>query len=68
MYGRKTAALADFTVRQEAIEDVLEAVKTLRTQPRTSCAGRGRKQSHRGRSAYDASAEEMTRGAPITST
>ena len=34
VYGARSGALADFTVTQEVIEDVLEAVKTLRTQPR----------------------------------
>jgi dienelactone hydrolase len=33
VHGAKVAALKDFTVRQEVIEDVLEAVKVLRTQP-----------------------------------
>jgi alpha-beta hydrolase superfamily lysophospholipase len=33
VHGAKAAALTDFTVKQEVIEDVLEAVKTLRALP-----------------------------------
>ena len=34
VHGAKVAALTDFTVNQEVIEDVIEAVKALRAQPR----------------------------------
>jgi dienelactone hydrolase len=33
VHGAKMAALTDFTVQQEVIEDALEAVKALRTRP-----------------------------------
>src|SRR5579864_3038800 len=33
VHGAKMAALTDFTVQQEVIEDALEAVRALRTQP-----------------------------------
>jgi uncharacterized protein len=38
VYGAKTAALADFTVNEEVIADVLEAVNALRAQPRIDSA------------------------------
>jgi hypothetical protein len=38
VHGSKAAALTDFTVNQEVIEDVLEAVKALRAQPRIDSA------------------------------
>jgi dienelactone hydrolase len=34
VHGQKAAALTNFTVSQEVIDDVLEAVKALRAQPR----------------------------------
>lgn len=34
VHGQKVAALTNFTVSQEVIDDVLEAVKALRAQPR----------------------------------
>ena len=39
VHGAKVAALKDFTVRQEVIEDVLEAVKALRAQPIIDLSG-----------------------------
>jgi dienelactone hydrolase len=33
VYGPKLAGIADFTVKQEVLDDVLEAVKTLRANP-----------------------------------
>ena len=33
MYAAKTAALTDFTVKEEVIDDVLEAIKAVRAQP-----------------------------------
>ena len=33
MYAAKTAALTDFTVKEEVVDDVLEAIKALRAQP-----------------------------------
>jgi dienelactone hydrolase len=38
VHGAKVAALTDFTVKQEVIEDVLAAVKVLRAQPRIDSA------------------------------
>jgi alpha-beta hydrolase superfamily lysophospholipase len=38
VHGGKVAGLTGFTVHQEAIEDVLEAVKALRAQPRIDSA------------------------------
>jgi hypothetical protein len=34
VYGAKGVTLADYTVRQEVVDDALEAVKMLRTQPK----------------------------------
>ena len=34
VYGRKLATIADFTVKQEVLEDALEAVKALRANPK----------------------------------
>jgi uncharacterized protein len=34
VYGRKLATIADFTVKQEVVEDALEAVKALRANPK----------------------------------
>jgi alpha-beta hydrolase superfamily lysophospholipase len=38
VHGAKAATLTDFTVAQEVLEDVLEAVKALRAQPRIDSA------------------------------